>query len=464
MHIKTISFIEVKPPGVHVFSKFPIPRIGSVLLSTMLRNEGYTVRAFVEDIAEIDWPFVERSDVVCLSTITSTAPRAYEVADRLKRLGIVVIMGGAHPSFMPEEALDHCDYVVRGEGDITLPELLRSLRKGTPFPAAVQGISYRDKEGVIVHTPARPLLADMDILPEPDFSLVQGWKPSHTYPVSTSRGCPHTCTFCSVIQLFGRKYRFRSVEKTVREIAHAASRYDATIFFVDDNFAAHKERTKAILKEVVAAGIAPRWSAQVRTDIAKDAELLRLMADSGCNTLYIGFESINPRTLELYEKRQSLDDILHCIRAVKDHGISIHGMFVLGADTDTLDTVKRTADFAVDLGIDTVQFMLLTPLPGTPVFAEMELAGRLLHKDWSTYDMHHVVFRPALMEPATFQIETLKAMGKFYSWKYILKHLLAFDFHYAALGYFGHRAVKQSLERAMAYLERLEPSGSLLPA
>lgn len=464
MRIETISFIEVKSPGVHVFSKFPIPRLGSVLLSTMLRNEGYTVRAFVEDIAETDWSFVERSDVVCLSTITSTAPRAYEIADRLKRLGATVIMGGAHPSFMPEEALDHCDYVVRGEGDHTLPELLRSLRKGTPLLGAVRGVSYRDKGGSIVHTPARPLLEDMDILPEPDFSLIHGWRPSHTYPVSTSRGCPYKCTFCSVIRLFGRKYRFRSIEKTVQEITQVASRYSSTIFFVDDNFAARTERTKAILKEIIAAGITPRWSAQVRTDVAKDAELLRLMADSRCNTLYIGFESINPRTLKLYEKKQDLDEIVQCIRTVKDHGISIHGMFVLGADTDTLDTIRRTADFAVSLGIDTIQLLLLTPLPGTPVFAEMEQAGRLLHKDWSTYDMHHVVFRTALMKPAAFQIETLKAMGQFYSWKYIFKHLLMFDFHYAALGYFGNRAVKHSLERARAYLKRLEPPGDLLPA
>ncbi len=456
MRIENISFIEVKSPGAHIFSKFPIPRLGSILLSTILRDEGYNVMVFIEDILEPDGSFIENSDIVCISTITSTAIRAYELADRLRKSGVTVIIGGAHPSFLPEETLEHADYVVRGEGDHTLPELINYLKNGMPSIESIQGISYKDDSGKIVHNSSRPLLEDMDALPEPDFSLIHGWKPSNIYPVSTSRGCPFNCRFCSVIPMFGRRYRFKSADTTLKGLRYVASVSKATVFFVDDNFAANKNRTKAILKGMIDEAMKIGWSAQVRTDVAKDSELLRLMADSGCSTLYIGFESVNPRTLELYNKKQGVDEIVNCIKAVKEHGISIHGMFVLGADTDDVETIRKTADFAIKLGIDTVQFMMLTPLPGTPVFFEMRGSDRLLHTDWSKYDAHHVVFNPVMMRPETLHIETLRAMGRFYSWRYIFNHLMKFDFYYAAIGLYGKKAVKEALDKAKAYLETLE--------
>jgi radical SAM superfamily enzyme YgiQ (UPF0313 family) len=253
--------------------------------------------------------------------------------------------------------------------------------------------------------------------------------------------------------MFGRRYRFKSVEATLKELHYVASESKATKFIVDDNFTADKRRTKEILRGMIAGGIKTRWSAQVRTDVAKDPELLRLMADSGCHTLYIGFESINAGTLEAYNKKQGREDIISCIRTVKDHGIHIHGMFVLGADTDDVETIRGTADFATGHGIDTVQFLILTPLPGTPLFHDMTESRRLLHTDWSKYDVQHVVFRPRLMSPATLQIETFRAMARFYSWRYIFRHLARLDFHYAAIGIFGKTAVRKSLNASYAYLQ-----------
>jgi radical SAM superfamily enzyme YgiQ (UPF0313 family) len=256
--------------------------------------------------------------------------------------------------------------------------------------------------------------------------------------------------------MFGRSYRFKSVEATLKELKYVASVSKATKFIVDDNFAASKRRTKEILRGMIAEGIKMRWSAQVRPDIARDPELLRLMADSGCHTLYIGFESINPRTLEEYNKKQDREDIIFCIKTVREHGIHIHGMFVLGADTDDVGTIRGTADFATGLGIDTVQFMILTPLPGTTLLQDMTKNGRLLHTDWSKYDAQYVVFGPRLMSPTTLQIETFWAMGRFYSWSYILRHLVRLDFHYAALGIFGKTAVHKSLKVSSAYLDELD--------
>jgi len=450
---RKISFIEPGSPGLHIFSKFPIPRLGAVLLSTILRERGYEVKTFIEDLAAPDWSFIESSDVVCISTITSTAIKAYSIGKRLMEHHIPVIMGGAHPTFLPDEVLDYADFVIRGEGENTLVELLEHMEKGAPKLTDIKGLSYMDREGKNVHNPSRDFLEDLDSLPIPDFSLVHNWTPSNTYPISTSRGCPYDCSFCSVIGMFGRRYRFKSVESTLEELKHAVSASKAVKFFVDDNFAANETRTKQILREMIAEKIKTRWSAQVRTDVARDPELLRLMADSGCDTLFIGLESINPKTLKEYNKKQDLQDIISCIREVRYHGIHIHGMFVLGAENDDVQTIQETIDFAQRPAIDTVQIMILTPLPGTPLFTQMMESGRLLHTDWSKYDVQHVVYKPRLMSPTTLQIETLKAMGRFYSWKYVFKHLAKLNFHYTAVGIFGKRAVDKSLKAFSAYLD-----------
>ena len=305
MVIKRVSFIEAGSPGLHIFSKFPIPRLGAVLLPTILRERGYEVKAFVENVAEPDWSFIESSDLVYISTITSTAIRAYRMAKRLKALDIPVIIGGTHPTFLPDEALEYADFVIRGEGEHSLVELLEYMEKGTPALTGIKGLSYRGRDGRIVHNTSREFIEDLDSLPEPDFSLVHNWNASNPYPLSTSRGCAYDCKFCSVIRMFGKSYRFKSVEATLKKLKHVASTSKAIKFIVDDNFAANKRRTKEILRGMIAEGIKTLWSAQVRVDVASDPELLRLMADSGCHTLYIGFESINPKTLEEYNKKQS---------------------------------------------------------------------------------------------------------------------------------------------------------------
>ncbi|MEJ2697403.1 MAG: radical SAM protein [Candidatus Sulfobium sp.] len=454
MKIRRISFIEAGAAGFQMLRKYHIARTGTVLLSTMLRDQGYEVKAFIEDISKPDWDFVESSDLVCISTLTSTALRAYRIGERVRAKGIPVILGGVHPTFLPEEALDYSDFVLRGEADFTLPQLIRHMETGAPAAEDIRGLSFRRNCG-FVHNQLPDFIREEELnaLPFPDFSLVHNWKPSIIYPVATSRGCPFECRFCSVITMFGRKYRFKSVENTLRELRYINTVSKATKFFVDDNFTANKQRSKELMRGMIAEGLTSTWAAQTRVDVANDTELLRLMADSGCHTIYVGFESINPDTLKAYNKKQGVEDIIRCVRTVKDHGLHIHGMFVLGADSDDVDMIKRTADFAINVGIDTTQIMSLTPLPGTPLFAEMEQAGRLLHKDWSKYNLQHVVFRPAQMTPKTLQMETLKGMGRFYSWKYILKHLAKFDLHYVAVGFFGRKIVSKTLKEVTPYID-----------
>lgn len=452
--MKNIYFVEAKSPGAHIFSKTTLPRLGSILLATILKEKGYNTKVFIEDITTPDWRQLEDADMICISSITSTAPRAYEIAQRFGKLNIPIVLGGPHPTFIPEEGLAYADYVVRGEGEETIIELIEHLGKGIPLDG-IKGLSFKRRDSSIIHNPERDLVHDLDAWPIPDLSLVYKWNKMKVVPIATSRGCPFACKFCSVIQMFGRRYRFKSIERVIEEIKTLASE-KTHIFFVDDNFAANKKRTKELLQAIIDHKLKIEWSAQVRIDIAKDPELLRLMKATNCFNVYIGLESINPKTLAFYNKGQTLKDIDESIRIIKSHSIGIHGMFVLGSDMDDIKTIRETERFAKGLNIDSVQFLMLTPLPGTPVFEDLKTQGRLLHTDWSKYDAHHAVFEPKHMTPFELHIETLKAMGKFYSWGLILRNLWRFDIFYAVVGLYGKRSVKKGLSTSRRYLENLK--------
>jgi radical SAM superfamily enzyme YgiQ (UPF0313 family) len=367
-------------------------------------------------------------------------------------MGIPVVMGGPHSTFLPEESLKYADYVVRGEGEDTLTELIEHLESGKSL-RDIKGLSYREGD-TVVHNPDRPLVQDLDSGPVPDFSLVHNWKKRTVIPIATSRGCPFGCKFCSVIQMFGRKYRFKSIERVMQEIRAVAPR-KAHIFFVDDNFAADKERTKMLLRRILEEGVKLEWSAQIRTDAARDPELIDLMSRTGCFTVFVGFESINPRTLLLYNKRQGVDDIVRCIETFKKASIGIHGMFVFGGDTDDIGTMRSTQRFATRYGINSVQFLMLTPLPGTPVFDDFLRQGRLIHTNWEKYDAHHAVFEPNLMTAFELHTETIKAMARFYSWKTIIKNLFRGDFFYSFIGLYGKKSLKKIKAPSRRYLKDL---------
>lgn len=456
--MKNIYFIEAKSPGANIFSKFPMPRMGSILLATILKNKGYNAKVYIEDIAIPDWKLLEDADLICVSSITSTAPRAFELAGRFKKLGVPVAIGGPHSTFLPEESLQYADYVVRGEGEETIVELLEHLKSNEPLDR-IKGLSFK-RDDKFIHNPDRELSKNLNDAPVPDFSLVYKWDYT-VVPVATSRGCPFACRFCSVIQMFGRQYRHKTIDRIMEEIKIAASYKPRHVFFIDDNFAANKKRTKELLRTMIANNIKIQWSAQVRTDIAKDLELVELMAKAGCFSVYIGFESINPKTLTLYNKGQGLEDIENAITIVKKHNINIHGMFVLGSDTDDIQTIRNTQKFASKLNIDSIQFMMLTPLPGTPVFEELRDQGRLLHTDWNKYDAHHAVFEPHLMTSSELHVETLKAMAKFYSWYSIFRNLLELDLFYSFVGIYGKRSVSKSLSDSKDYLKILKESISV---
>ena len=421
--IRKVTLIEPRAPGYHVYSRIALPRLGLPLLGAILRRRGCDVTIYCQDLGAVDYDEMCRSDLVGISTTTSTVPEAYRLADRARAAGVPVVMGGSHVTFMADEALCHADYCVRGEGEETIVELVDAIEAGAE-PAGIRGLSYR-RGDEIVHNPDRALICDLDSLPFPDLSLIRHNEKIGITPITTSRGCPFGCKFCSVTRMFGRGYRFRSVDNVIDEIRHAKP---AKIFFYDDNFAANPAHSKQLLERMLSTGLTPNWTAQVRADAARDRELLRLMKRSNCYFVYIGFESINPDTLKEYNKRQKVEQIVEAIRLFHEHGILIHGMFVLGAENDSAQTIRDTVRFALKHTIDTVQLMSLTPLPGTPVFQKMEQEDRLLTRDWSLYDGHHVVYRPKNMSPYEMQKQMVLANKRFYSIYQCIKMLVSTDF------------------------------------
>ncbi len=412
--MKKIALIEIKSKAGNVFEVSKMPRLGLPALGAHLKEAGYDVSLYAGAVEKLKWKEILEADLVGLSIISVTSTDSYRVAGYLRSRGIPVVIGGIHASLMQEEALQHADYVIRGEADFTFPALLECLQKGEE-PSDVAGVSYW-KNGEMVHNPGLGAWVNMDDLPIPDLSLfVQGspLKPLQAVPVATSRGCPFDCTFCCVTQMFGRQYRYRSVELVLEELSRYQGR---SIFFCDDNFAAHPRHTKEMLRGMLERKIKLRgWGAQFRVESARDDELMTLMRRTGGDIAYVGLESINPETLEAYNKKQSVEDIKESIRLFHDYRVRVHGMFVLGSDSDTLDTIRETAEFALETRIDSVQFMVLTPLPGTVLYHQMEKEGRLLTRDWELYDGMHVVFQPARMTPEELQGGMYQAYRRFYS-------------------------------------------------
>ncbi len=428
-----IAFIEPRTTSANVYSKISIPLLGPLYLGTILKKRGHSVHVYKENIFTPDYSKLD-SDLIGISLLTSTAKRGYEIAGKFPRER--VILGGPHASLVPEEAIRFARQVVIGEADSVIADVV----EGKITSSFVQGSP----------------VSNLDELPFPDFSLIKGARlPLKITPISTSRGCPYNCNFCSVTKFFGRNYRFRSARSVVDELTSNAGNF---FFFSDDNFAANTGRTKELLRLMIENKIR-KWSCQVRCDAAKDDELLSLMVKAGCKYVCVGFESINQKTLDAYQKRQNVSQIKEAIRSFHKHKIKIHGMFVLGSDEDTEMTVWETLKFSLKAKIDTIQFMILTPLPGTDIYNFLEKQKRIFTKDWNLYDGHHVVFKPNLLTAKQLQLSVFKAYGKFYSRLSFLSSLLRLRFKNALFRFMGYKLVKK-WNRQNVHLSWLVPSSN----
>lgn len=466
---RLVLFIEPTSGGLNIFSQFTLPRLGSFILAGLVnRRAGWTGRVFIEGRQKFElqrWLSNNpRPDVVGISTITPTVTRGYELADQFRDLGIPVVLGGPHVTFLPEEALAHAPLVVRGEGERAMEALLDLWHSGflngsAPQYSSVPNLSWKDAAGVIRHNPVAPWITDLDSLPVPDFSVAGGTADciiggKKTVMVQTSRGCPFDCSFCSVTGMFGKKFRHRSVSSVLAELRQYNTR-DHFVFFCDDNFTANRRQARELLEAMLAERFKFQWSTQVRTDVAKDPELVGLMKRAGCHTLFIGFESVNSLSLKEMKKSQTVEDISTAVGLIQRAGIHIHGMFVFGFDQDNWETVEATVRFARKMRLTSVQLLILTPLPGSELYRRLSQEGRLTTFDWARYDTHHVVHRPARLTPFELQSAQIYGHSRLYSWPENLLKLATGRWVSAGLSFYAWKINRQWQKRNQAYLHEL---------
>jgi radical SAM superfamily enzyme YgiQ (UPF0313 family) len=366
-----------------------------------LTPEGIDVRLVDENVepvdlsADVDW--------VAITCMTASAPRAYEVSDAFRARHIPVVMGGIHPTVLPDEAALHADAVITGEAELVWKEVIADLTGGRLKPR------YRHNG-----------FCDLVGLPRPRRELLQVDRYLTINVVQTARGCPNACSFCSVSTVAGRRYRFRPVREVIDELLSLGGGW---IGFVDDNITGDPKRAKEFFEALIPLG--RRWVGQADLNMAKDPELLALAARSGCHAMFVGIESISQENLRATHKIPNVGlDMEAAIRTIHKAGIEIIGSFVLGLDGDDTSVFTRTVDFAVRNQLVAAQFAVLTPFPGTMMREQLEREKRIIDHDWSHYTMSNVVFRPKNMLPEELANGQRWVYRRFYSFPSILKRSL----------------------------------------
>jgi radical SAM superfamily enzyme YgiQ (UPF0313 family) len=355
-------------------------------------RDRYEVVLTDENIESIDYDL--ETDLVGISAMTCYVNRGYEIADAFRARGVPVVMGGVHPSFMPQEALKHCDAVVIGEVELVLDKLLDDLERGE-----MRGTYKSDR------------LHPMKNLPMPRYDLIKKNRYVNRTFVQTSRGCHQGCTFCAEPLMNGLKFRYRPVEEVLREVESCGSRM---ISINDADFFGTPERPKEVMRALKGRGI--HWQAGVTSKLAQDDRMLELAAESGCTLLSIGFESITRSTLTSVHKHVNRPEtFVSLVEKVHSYGIMVFGLFMFGFDGDDGSVFEETARFNIGANYDACAYSVLTPYPGTLTWYEMKKADRIVSFDWSKYDQANVVYRPAQMSGDELRLGQSFAYETFYA-------------------------------------------------
>jgi radical SAM superfamily enzyme YgiQ (UPF0313 family) len=354
-----------------------------------------------EGIEELD-PETLTADLVGMTVITGTAPRAYDLSARLRARGIPVVLGGPHVTLVPDDAQPHADAIVVGYAEDTWPQLLRDLSGGTLQPRYVQdpNLSLAGRP-----VPKRELLPARRYLTNNVFEA--------------TRACIHNCEFCVVPAAWGRRPYQKPVEDVVADIrSHGARK----LIFVDLNLIADRDYAARLFEALIPLKV--RWYGLSTVLLADDLPLLKLAAHSGCRGLLLGLESIRADNLrgssKGFNRPSRFKEVVALLHA---HRIAVYGCFVFGMDHDTPDVFLETANFAVEAGIDLPRFAVVTPFPGTALYQRLEREGRILTRDWELYDGQHVVFQPTGMTVQQLQTGIEQAWKHTYSMGSIAKRL-----------------------------------------
>jgi len=380
-----------------------LPSLGLLTLAGLTPDKfeiSYHEIADLKTLPELPVDF----DLVAISTFTAQFYEACDVADYYRAEKIPAVMGGITVSSLREQAKEHCDSVVIGEGELLWPELLSDFERG-----ALKSFYQTANE------------FDLAAAPLPRFDLLDPEK-YNRLTVQTSRGCPHKCDFCASSILLTPRYKVKPVEKVIAEI-RAIKKIWAKPFieFADDNSFVHREHYKKLLRELAKENI--RWFTEADVGVAEDDELLGLMRDSGCQQVLIGLES--PRRTSLYGvelkndwKLRQHDHYKNAIAKIQSYGVTVNGCFILGLDGDTRDVFDDVLDFVRDSALYEVQVTFLTAFPGTPLYPRLKNESRILRdRAWELCTLFDINFQPKNMSIAELQAGFLGLVKQLYSAK-----------------------------------------------
>lgn len=346
-------------------------------------------------------------DVVGITCVTSSAMRAYALAEYWRKKGALVVLGGPHVTLMPEEATKYADAIVVGAAEKTWPQLLRDFKAG----AAQKVYRADDAAPLSSPIPRRDLQARFSYFPAP--------------AILANRGCRNRCHFCSIHKVYGHSNAARSIAEVIAEIKYLNAK---RIILLDPSPTSDKEYARNFFEALVPLKI--QWLGAATTDVVDDSELFELMVRSGCAGLLMGFESLSQASMDnsgkLFNRVDKYKEVMEIIHA---EGIAVLGCFVLGFDQDTGEDLAQMADLVADLKVDFPRYAILTPFPGTNLFARLKRQNRILTEDWSFYDGHHVVFRPKHMAPLDLQQVFYRTLQKTYSLGRIAKRAVAAPGH-----------------------------------
>jgi radical SAM superfamily enzyme YgiQ (UPF0313 family) len=376
------------------------PPLGLGIVAALTPKDWY-IRIIDENFQRFKF---READLVGITSFTSTAPRAYDIAKVYRDKGIPVVMGGIHASMMPDEAAKFADTVVTGEAEGIWSKLIEDFLSGN--------LQKRYK-GELLELTSQPV-------PRHDL-----FHPAYIFDsVQTSRGCPFNCEFCTVSAFNGSHFRERPIDEVIRELETIQRR---NIFFVDDNICGYgkrsRERAIALFKEMIDRGMNKRWFSQASLNFADDDELLHYAAKSGCRLILIGIEVEKEEGLQEFNKQMNLKrgpaSFRSSFRKIQKHGITVLGTFIYGLDSDLKEDLRRRTDFIVGCGLDAIQTSILTPMPGTEVYKKILRENRLemnsFPKDWQHYHACDVVFRPKNMSAQTLADEMTNCYHRVYS-------------------------------------------------
>jgi len=354
-------------------------------------NENYDVIDFDED-----------TDVVAITCYTMTAPRVYEIADEFQRRGKTVVLGGYHPTALPDEAKQHADSIVFGMAEASWPKLLEDLEKGK-----LKQFYEWDTDFDMTDVP--PLQRDL-IKHNPIMGAVQ-----------STRGCTNRCEFCAISSFCKHGVRHRPVKNVVEEIKQMPNKI---FVFHDPHLTANPRYARKLFKELIRQKIHKTWVANGTTNVLgkADDEFLDLAQKSGCVEWFVGFESVSQAALDGIKKMHNkVENFKKMINRLHNHGMAVQGGIIFGFDQDELDVFDTTIEKLYELEIDVLEVNVLTPYPGTPLFDRLEQQGRILTKDWSRYNQTDVVFQPKNMSPEELWNGAREVAKEFYSWPRIVQ-------------------------------------------